>query len=91
MNRERIRAVLGVWAPMTIGLVLIATALNFYFNAQLTGGLLEPNLEAWRGVCAAGVVFVGALLVLSTTGRYRKARAARKVPTPADGRPGTIK
>jgi hypothetical protein len=77
MNRERIRSILGVWMPMVIGLWIIVTAIVFYFPADLTPtGPFGQNLESWRLVCSAGVFLVGGLLLLSTFGRFRKARAA---------------
>ncbi|HII40752.1 MAG TPA: hypothetical protein HA326_05995 [Thermoplasmata archaeon] len=76
MNRERIRGILGVWMPMVIGLWIIATAVIFYFTADLTAsGPFGQDLESWRLVCSAGVFFVGGLMLLSTFGRYQKARA----------------
>jgi len=78
MNAERIRTILGVWAPMGIGLFIIVTSVHFYFTAALTGGLLEKNLESWRLVCSAGAFFVGGVMILSTYGRYTKAREARR-------------
>ena len=77
MNIERIRSILGVWAPKAIGLFIILTSINFYFTANLTNGLFVGNLESWRLVCSAGAFFVGGLLLLSTFGRYRKTQAAR--------------
>ena len=77
MNIERIRSILGVWAPMAIGLFIILTSINFYFTANLTNGLFAGNLESWRLVCSAGAFFVGGVLLLSTFGRYRKTKAAR--------------
>src|SRR2546425_376261 len=77
MNIERIRSILGVWAPMAIGLFIIVTSINFYFTANLTNGLFVGNLESWRLVCSAGAFFVGGVLLLSTFGRYRKTKAAR--------------
>ena len=77
MNRERLRGLLGVWMPMVIGLWIIATAVVFYFTADLTAsGPLGQDLESWRLVCSAGVFFVGGSLLLSTVGRYQKSRAA---------------
>lgn len=73
MKIERIRAVLGVWAPMTIGFLILVTSLNFYFNASLPG-----EVESWRLVCSAGAIFVGGVLILSTYGRYAKAKEARR-------------
>ena len=76
MNRERIRSILGVWMPMVIGLWIIATAVVFYFTADLSpSGPFGQDLESWRLVCSAGVFFVGGLMLLSTFGRYQKARA----------------
>ena len=76
MNRERVRGILGVWMPMVVGLWIIATAVIFYLTADLTAsGPFGQNFESWRLVCSAGVFFVGALLLLSTFGRFQKARA----------------
>ncbi len=77
MNIERVRSILGVWAPMAIGLFIIVTSVNFYVTANLTNGLFVGNLESWRLVCSAGAFFVGSVLLLSTFGRYRKTKAAR--------------
>ena len=85
-NVERLRTILGVWAPMLIALLIVVTSFNFYFNANLPG-----DLESWRLVCSAGAVFVGGVLILSTYGRYTKAKEARRgaagsktsVPSPA--------
>ena len=71
MDRERLRAFLGVWAPLLVAVLLVAVAVNFYLSANL------GDLEGWRPFCTAGVMFTGAVLILSTYGRYRKARAAR--------------
>ncbi len=88
MNRERIRGILGVWMPMVIGLWIIATAVIFYFTADLSSsGVFHQDLESWRLVCSAGVFFLGGLLLLSTFGRFQKARAAvleATRPRPAD-------
>jgi hypothetical protein len=77
MNINRVRSILGVWAPMAIGLFIIITSVNFYFTANLTTGFFVGNLESWRLVCSAGAFFVGGLLLLSTFGRYQKTKAAR--------------
>jgi len=74
--RDRLRGFLGVWAPLLIAFVLVVVAVNFYLSANL------GPLEGWRSFCAAGVVFTGAVLILSTYGRYRKVRAARRGPPP---------
>lgn len=78
MNIERARSILGVWAPMAIGLFIIATSVNFFFTARLDEGVLEDNLESWRLVCTAGALFVGGVLILSTYGRYTKTKEARR-------------
>lgn len=103
MNRERIRGILGVWMPLVIGLWIIATAVVFYFTANLSpSGPFGQDLESWRLVCSAGVFFLGGLMLLSTFGRYRKARAATleavAKPRPDQGsasqddnRPGIVK
>jgi hypothetical protein len=84
MNIDRIREVLGVWAPMAVGLFIIVTAINFYLTATLTGGFLVRDLEPWRLACSAGAFFVGGVLILSTYGRYTKTKEARResVKTP---------
>lgn len=76
MNRERVRSIVGVWMPMVLGLWIIATAVIFYVTANLTAsGPFGQDLESWRLVCSAGVVFIGLLLLMSTFGRFQKARA----------------
>src|SRR2546422_8645014 len=77
MNIERIRSILGVWAPMAIGLFIIVTSINFYRTALL-GNTPVGNLEPWRLVCSAGAFFVGSVLMLSTDGRDQKTKAARR-------------
>ncbi len=103
MNRDRIRSILGIWMPMIIGLWIIATAVIFYLTANLTStGPFGQDLESWRLVCSAGVFFIGALLLLSTFGRLRKARAQaletapepqadKGSATPDDDRPRIVK
>src|SRR5256712_10413823 len=97
MNIERIRSILGVWAPMAIGLFIIVTSINFYRTALL-GNTPVGNLESWRLVCSAGAFFVGSVLMLSTYGRDQKTKAARREaaasslvpplpPTPQPGPP----
>jgi hypothetical protein len=103
MNRERIRGILGVWMPLVIGLWFIATSILFYVTANLTAsGPFGQDLESWRLVCSAGVFFVGGLMLLSTFGRYQKARAValqaastppmdRPSDAPNDDRPRIVK
>lgn len=78
MKIERVRSILGVWAPMAIALFIIVTSINFYFTAKLEGGFLVGELESWRLVCSAGAFFVGGVLILSTYGRYTKTKEARQ-------------
>jgi hypothetical protein len=82
MNVERVRSVLGVWAPMAIGLFIILTSINFYVTATLA-----VDLESWRLVCSAGAFFVGGLLILSTYGRYTKTKEWRRKGTPEPSLP----
>ena len=76
MARERLRTFLGFWAPVLIASLLVGVAVNFYLFANL------GDLEGWRAFCTAAVIFVGALLLVSSYGRLRKARAARGKPPP---------
>jgi hypothetical protein len=78
MNVERVRSVLGVWAPMAIGSFIIITSISFYLTASLIGNQLTGNLEPWRLVCSAGAFFVGGLLIFSTYGRYTKTKEWRR-------------
>ncbi|TLZ94663.1 MAG: hypothetical protein E6K04_01330 [Methanobacteriota archaeon] len=87
MNLERVRSVLGVWAPMTIGLFIIVTSLSFYFTATLTGNVLSGDLEPWRLICSAGAFFVGGLLIFSTYGRYTKTKERRRKGSPEASHP----
>src|SRR5256885_8259436 len=82
MNTERVRSVLGVWAPMAIGLFIIVTSVNFYFTATLAGGIRTGDLGSWRLVCSAGAFFVGGLLILSTYGRDTKTKEWRREGSP---------
>lgn len=83
MNRDRVRGILGVWMPMVIGLWIIVTAIVFYLTADLSpSGPFGQNLESWRLVCSAGVFFIGGLMLLSTFGRYQKARALARETSP---------
>src|SRR5437762_13705753 len=81
MNLERARSVLGVWAPMTIGLFIIVTSLSFYFTATLTGNVLTSNLEPWRFICSAGAFFVGGLLIFSAYGLHMTTKELRRQVT----------
>jgi hypothetical protein len=82
MKAERVRSVLGVWAPMAIGVFIIVTSISFYFTASLTGNALTGDLEPWRLVCSAGAFFVGGLLIFSTYGRYTKTKEWRQQGSP---------
>ncbi len=65
---------------MLVGLIILGTAVNFYLYADLSRTPLGPDVESWRALCSGGVFFLGAILILSTYGRFKKARAARKAP-----------
>ncbi len=83
MISERVRAILGVWMPMAIGVWILVTAALFYLTADLTSsGAFRQDLESWRLVCSAGVFFVGGVMILSTYGRYKKSREALAAPAP---------
>ena len=84
MNRDRVRGLLGIWVPMILGLWIMATAIVFYATADLSPtGLFHQDLESWRLVCSAGVFFVGGVMILSTYGRFKRAKAgAREEPRP---------
>ncbi len=84
MKIERVRSILGVWAPMAIGLFIIVTSINFYFTARLAGGPFLADFESWRLICSAGAFFVGGVLLLSTYGRYRKTKEARREGRPTE-------
>lgn len=84
MNVDRIRSILGVWAPMAIGLFIILTSINFYLTATLVG-----TLESWRLLCSAGAFFVGGVMILSTYGRYKKTKEARAETAPSSSVPAT--
>ncbi len=78
--RERVRGFLGVWAPMILGLALVAVAVNFLVAPRPPpGGACEPFcLDASAAAACGGfVILVGLVLVLSTVGRWRKVRRAR--------------
>lgn len=75
--RERLRSFLGVWAPMIVGVALIALAVNFIL--ALRSGPSDPIFPldpaaAWG--CGGAVIVVGVLLIGSTYGRWRKVRLA---------------
>jgi hypothetical protein len=71
MTRDAVRAILGVWMPMAIGGWIILVALLFF-----VGPAEDVSLEA-RIATTLFFVAIGGMLVLSTLGRYRKAKAAR--------------
>lgn len=76
--RERVREALGVWMPMGLGFLLIAVAVNFLLTPRTSSpDPLFPIDPLAAAVCAGVLVLVGAVLVLSTYGRLRKARATR--------------
>lgn len=82
MNRDHIRSALGLWVPLGLGLWIIATAIVFYLTADLSpSGPFGQDLESWRFVCSGGVILLGGLMILSTYGRYRRAKQATSEPS----------
>jgi len=87
MTSERMRTFLGLWMPLILGALLIAVAVNFLVRTSVVP-VDWPQTLSWdimRFACAGGLVFVGIVLFISTSGRsrrrrertYRKAREAR--------------
>ncbi len=76
--RERVRSFLGVYAPMIVGLLGIALAVSFLLTPRPPPTIplfaVDPIAAA---ACGGGVILVGAILILSTVGRWRKVRRAR--------------
>ena len=72
------REFLGVWAPMILGLVIIGSAVGFILSPTppSTSPYFIVDPLAYD-VCGLLLAFIGGILVLSTFGRWRKARAAR--------------
>lgn len=73
--RERVREFLGVWAPMLLGLLIIALAVSFLLSPPPPNPnpvfTVDPLASA---ACGLVLIFVGAVLMVSTYGRWRKAR-----------------
>jgi hypothetical protein len=64
---------------MLLGLLLIVVALNFLVTSQASVRDPAFPLDPVASVaCGAGVIAVGGVLILSTYGRRRKVRAARR-------------
>ena len=79
MTSERMRTFLGLWMPLILGALLIAVAVNFLVRMSEVP-VDWPQTLSWdimRSACAGGLVFVGIVLFISTSGRYRKAKEAR--------------
>jgi len=77
--RERLRAFLGVWAPMLLGVLLIGLAVNFLIVGR--GPTTNPYFvldPVGAAFCGGAVIVVGFILVLSTLGRWRKVRQASR-------------
>jgi len=77
--RERVREFLGIYAPLLIGLALIALAVNFLLAPPnpAANPLFSVDPLASAG-CGGIVILVGGTLTLSTLGRWRKMRLARR-------------
>ncbi len=84
--RDRVREFLGVWAPMILGLVILVSAVGFILSPTpaSTSPYFVVDPLAYD-VCGLLLVLLGGILVLSTFGRWRKARAARAPPEPPKG------
>ena len=57
--RPRLREVLGVWAPMLVGLLLVAVAANFLIAAR--GPSVDPYFRldpVSSTLCGAGVIAI---------------------------------
>ena len=77
--RERIRAFLGVYAPMIVGVGIIVLAVSYLVTPRPPNPNPLFNVDALTSAACAGIVIlVGGILILSTTGRWRKVRAARR-------------
>ena len=77
--RERLREFFGVYAPLIVGILVIVPAVNFLISPR------APAANPWFAIdplaaaaCSGMVIIVGLVLVLSTLGRWRKVRAARR-------------
>ena len=77
--RERVRAFLGVWAPMILGVLVIALAVSYLLAPPAQGEnpifAVDPLASA---ACGLLLVAVGGIMIASTYGRWRKARLARR-------------
>lgn len=83
MTSERVRTFLGVWAPLILGGVLIAFAVNFFVASPTPSGPFsrwpaEFSWDVWRSVCTGGLVFIAIILAISTLGRARSSRARQR-------------
>ena len=83
MTSERVRTFLGVWAPLILGGLLVAIAVNFFVTATSPSGPfsrwpVEFSWDLWRAVCSAGLVFIAVILGISTLGRVRSSRTRRR-------------
>jgi len=90
---ERLRSILGVWAPLLVSLFLAATAVSFLLTSPDTATSLWPHRDlpsGWGGtwyLCGFGLFGVAGLLAFSTLGRLRKARlVAREERERREGR-----
>ncbi len=83
MTSGRVRTFLGVWAPLILGALLIAFAVNFFVTSPTPSGPFsrwpaEFSWDLWRSLCTAGLVFVAVILGISTVGRARSSRTRRR-------------
>ena len=77
--REQVRTFLGIYAPLLIGLALILVAVNFLLAPPSAAAnpwfAVDPLASA---ACGGIVILVGGTLAVSTLGRWRKMRLARR-------------
>jgi len=96
MMRERVRSFLGVWAPLIIAATIFIIAARFLLTSpppaadDRPGRSFLPGWEATWYLCGAGLAGVGGLLIMSTLGRFRKARMAAR-PAPPDTQDDALK
>lgn len=78
--RDSVREFLGVYAPLIVGILLILVAVNFLITPPNPAAsplfALDPVAA---DACGGMVILVGAILLFSTLGRWRKVRRARAV------------
>ena len=85
MKGEAVREFFGVWTPFLVAVLILIIATRFLLLPPPPGENLATKgfpqgYEATWYLCGFGLFGLGGLLMFSTLGRYRKARAARSEP-----------